>query len=129
MPYLHFLANASLTLRLINHLKHSSQLPASIVTVIHKIDGWLIKITFTEPLSWQQAGDFQAYLQEIGIPYEPETRVEMALLCLEMGQSLVEVMRRYQLAVVCHGYPDQNEIEAFRDQFSQGLGYRPATLV
>lgn len=128
MQYIYFLANASLTLRLIDHLRENATLPMSIVTVIHRIDGWLIKIKFSQELTQQQHGDFQAYLTEMGIPYEPEIRLQMALWSLEVGQSIVEVMRRYQLAVVSHGQPNDSEIEAFREQFTQGLGYCPETL-
>jgi hypothetical protein len=37
-------------------------------------------------------------------------------------------MQRYQVAVIAHGQPDLSEIEAFRQQFIQGLGYCPETL-
>ncbi len=81
-----------------------------------------------EPLKPQQDGDFRAFLNEIGIPYQPEVRVKMALWSLDAGQSPIEVMRRYQVAVVSHGHPDREEIEAFRKQFVNGLGYCPETL-
>ncbi|PSO47597.1 MAG: hypothetical protein BRC33_12600 [Cyanobacteria bacterium SW_9_44_58] len=128
MQYIYFLANASLTLRLINHLRRHSELPACVVTVIHRIDGWLVKIQFAQKLTSQQDGDFQAYLTEMGIPYEPEIRLQMAFWSLDVGQSMVEVMRRYQLAIVTHGQPNYSDIEAFREQFTQGLGYCPETL-
>jgi hypothetical protein len=128
MKYIYFLANASLTLRLIDHLCGNSELPTSIVTVIHRIDGWLVKIHFQQSLTSDQHGDFQAYLNEIGIPYEPEIRLQMALWSLEVGQPMVDVMRRYQLAIVSHGQPNYSDIEAFREQFTKGLGYCPETL-
>lgn len=128
MQYIYFLANASLTLRLIDHLRSDSELPTCVVTVIHRIDGWLVKLKFSHELTPQQHGDFQAYLSEIGIPYEPEIRLQMALWSLDVGQSIVEVMRRYQLAIVTHGQPNYGDIEAFREQFTQGLGYCPETL-
>ena len=40
----------------------------------------------------------------------------------------MEVMQRYQVAVVSHGTPDRAEIEEFRTQFVRGLGYCPETL-
>ncbi|AFZ49556.1 hypothetical protein [Dactylococcopsis salina] len=128
MQYIYFLSNASLTLRLIDHLCRDCQFPTSIVTVIHRIDGWLVKIKFSQELTQAQHKDFQAYLSEIGIPYEPEIRLQMALWSLEVGQSIVDVMRRYQLAVVSHGQPNYSDIEAFREQFTKGLGYCPETL-
>ena len=76
----------------------------------------------------KQHGDFQAFMNELGIPYEPDIRVQMALWGLETGQSPVDVMQRYQVAVVSHGRPDREEIEEFRDQFVRGLGYCPETL-
>jgi len=128
MKYIYFLSNASLTLRLIDHLRRDSEFPDSIVTVIHRIDGWLIKIKFLSDLNPEEHCDFQAYLNEIGISYEPDIRLQMALWSLDMGQSIVEVMRRYQLAVVSHGQPNYSDIEAFREQFTKGLGYCPETL-
>lgn len=128
MQYIYFLSNASLTLRLIDHLRQNSQFPSSTVTVIHRIEGWLVKVKFHQGLTSQQQGDFHAYLSEIGIAYEPEIRLQMALWSLEVGQSIVDVMRRYQLAIVSHGEPNYSDIEAFREQFTQGLGYCPETL-
>lgn len=128
MEYLYFLANASLTQRVIEYLRKNRQLPFHSVTVLHQIDGWVIKIKMKYTLDHQQHGDFRAYLSELGIPYQPEVRVKMALWSLDAGQSPIEVMRRYQVAVVSHGRPDREEIEAFRKQFVNGLGYCPETL-
>lgn len=128
MEYLYYLANASLTLRLVQYLRQSSALPVCSMTVIHRIDGWIVKVKLKNMLSLQQDGDFRAFLNELGIPYEPDIRLQMALWSLETGQSPVEVMRRYQVAVVSHGIPNQSDIEAFREQFTQGLGYCPETL-
>jgi hypothetical protein len=128
MEYLYFLANASLTQRIVDFLHSTRQLPVYSVTVLHQIDGWVVKVKMREFLNPQMDGDFRAYLNELGIPYEPEVRVKMALWSLDAGQSPVEVMRRYQVAVVSHGRPDREEIEAFRRQFVNGLGYCPETL-
>ncbi|NEN97970.1 MAG: hypothetical protein F6J94_18370 [Moorea sp. SIO1F2] len=128
MDYLYFLANASLTLRVVEYIKDSPQLPIKFATVIHRIDGWVVKVKMDTPLTAQQHGDFRAYMNELGIPYSPDIRVQMALWSLETGQSPVEVMRRYQVAVVSHGSPNQSDIEAFCEQFTMGLGYCPETL-
>ena len=128
MDYLYYLANASLTLRVIEYLRGTSHLPVFCITVIHKINGWIVKVKFKEPLIPQQHGDFRAFMSELGIPYQPETRLKMVFWSLETGQSPIEVMRRYQVAVVSHGTPDASEIEAFRQQFTKGLGYCPETL-
>lgn len=128
MEYLYFLANASLTQRIVDYLHATQKFTVHSVTVLHQIDGWVVKVKTRELLTPQQDGDFRAFLSELGIPYEPEVRVKMALWSLDAGQSPVEVMRRYQVAVVSHGRPDREEIEAFRKQFVNGLGYCPETL-
>ena len=128
MDELYYLANASLTLRVIKYLQTMNHLPVSMMTVIHQIKGWIIKVKFDCPLSPAQQGDFQAFMSELGIHYEPDIRLQMVFWSLDTGQSPVEVMRRYQVAVVSHGKPDVHEIEAFRQQFTQGLGYCPETL-
>lgn len=128
MEYLYYLANASLTLRVVQFLHSRPQLPVSFVTVIHQIDGWVVRVKFTGQVSPDLDGDFRAYLNELGIAYEPPMRVQMALWSLEAGQYPVDVMRRYQVAIVSHGNPEREEIEAFRQQFVRGLGYCPETL-
>lgn len=128
MEYVYFLANASLSLRVVEYLHSTPWLPVRFMTVIHQIDGWVVKVKLNHPLPPQQDGDFRAFLNELGIPYEPDIRVRMALWGLETGQSPVDVMRRYQVAVVSHGNPEREEIEEFRRQFVMGLGYCPETL-
>ena len=128
MDYLYFLANASLTLRVVEYLHSMPQLPVQFMTVIHQIDGWVIKVKMNRALTPHQHGDFRAFMNELGIPYDPEIRLQMALWSLETGQSPIDVMRRYQVAVVSHGTPDRSDIEAFRQQFTMGLGYCPETL-
>lgn len=128
MEYLYYLANASLTLRIVEYLHRTPEMPVAFVTVIHQIDGWVVKVKMNSPINPQQDGDFRAFLNELGISYEPPMRVNMALWSLEAGQSPIDVMRRYQVAVVSHGSPQREEIEAFRQQFVRGLGYCPETL-
>lgn len=128
MDYIYHLANASLTLRVVEHLLQMSSLPLCWMTVIHQIDGWVVKVRLHNSVESWASEDFRAYLTELGIPHEPSIRLRMALWGLETGQSPVDVMRRYQVAVVSHGKPDSEEIEAFRNQFVMGLGYCPETL-
>jgi hypothetical protein len=128
MEYLYYLANASLTLRIVEYLHKVQHLSVRFITVIHQIDGWVVKVKMNSPLKPQDDGDFRAFLNELGIPYEPPMRVNMALWSLEAGQSPIDVMRRYQVAIVSHGSPEREEIEAFRQQFVRGLGYCPETL-
>ena len=128
MEYLYYLANASLTLRIVEYLHSTPKMPVAFITVIHQIDGWVVKVKMKSPINPQQDGDFRAFLNELGISYEPLMRVNMALWSLEAGQSPIDVMRRYQVAVVSHGSPQREEIEAFRQQFVRGLCYCPETL-
>lgn len=128
MDYLYFLANASLTLRVIEYLRKVNHLPIFAATVIHRINGWIVKVKFDRTLTPQEHGNFRAFMSELGIPYEPETRLQMVFWSLETGQSAIDVMRRYQVAIVSHGNPDIKDIEVFRQQFTRGLGYCPETL-
>lgn len=128
MEYTYYLANASLTLRIVEHLLGTPRLPLNFMTVIHQIDGWVVRVRLGERVDADDAEDFRAFLNELGISHDPGIRVRMALWGLETGQSPVDVMRRYQVAIVSHGRPDRDEIEAFRRQFVMGLGYCPETL-
>jgi len=128
MDYLYFIGNASITLRIIDHLKQVRYSSGCIITVIHQINGWIIKIRFESPLKDFEQGNFCAYLGELGVPYDPEVRLQMVFWSLETGQSPIDVMRRYQVAIVSHGSPEMSDIEAFRLQFTRGLGYCPETL-
>ena len=126
--YLYYLGNASLTLELIEYLRQKNDLCVNCLTTIHKMDGWVVSVNFDRCLTPEQHRDFTAFMSELGIPYDPEIRLRMVFWSLETGQSPVDVMRRYQIAIVSHGKPDVNDIEAFRQQFSRGLGYCPETL-
>ncbi|MGL4502092.1 MAG: hypothetical protein ACRC78_16050 [Planktothrix sp.] len=128
MEYLYYLANTSLTLRVIDFLCSNDALPVQFITVIHQIDGWIIKVKMCHYLTPQEHGDFRAFMQELGVPYEPDMRILMALWGLETGQSPLSVMRRYQVAVVSHGIPNREDVESFRTQFVRGLGYCPEAL-
>ncbi|BAP18161.1 MAG: hypothetical protein KPI85_01770 [cyanobacterium endosymbiont of Epithemia adnata isolate EadnSB Bon19] len=128
MDYIYFLGNASLTLRVIEYLQSTNDWPYCSMTVIHQINGWIVRVKFKQPLTPYQHGNFKAFMNEIGIPYELEIRLQMVFWSLETGQSPIDVMRRYQVAIVSHGSPDTNDIEAFRQQFTKGLGYCPETL-
>jgi hypothetical protein len=128
MDYLYFLANATLTVRVTEYLRRMEHLPNSSLTVIHQINGWIVKVKFESALEPRQHGNFRAFMGELGIPYQPEMRLQMVFWSLETGQSPLDVMRRYQVAIVSHGTPDVSDIEAFRQQFTRGLGYCPETL-
>lgn len=127
MEYTYYLANASLTLRIVEHLLACPHLPLEFMTVIHQIDGWVIRVKL-EAIAEAVREDLRAYLNELGVAYDPGMRVRTALWALEIGQAPVDVMRNYQVAIVSHGKPDREDIEAFRRQFVLGLGYCPETL-
>lgn len=128
MEYLYKLANASLTRRVVEYLLRLPQEAFKFVTLIHQIDGWVVKVKMNQPLAPQMDGDLKAFMSEQGIPYSPTLHLKMVLESLETGQSPVEVMRRHHVAVVSHGSPGYGEIEAFRRHFIRGLGYCPETL-
>ncbi|MBD2731266.1 hypothetical protein H6G96_34375 [Nostoc sp. FACHB-892] len=128
MEYLCYLANTSLTLRLVEYLHGRPQLKVSFVTVINTIDGWVIRVRLKHQLSHKEDGNFRSILSELGSSYSPPKRVQLALWSLAGGQSPVDVMRRYQVAVVSHGQPQKEEIETFQQHFIKGLGYCPPTL-
>ncbi|MEI2581316.1 hypothetical protein [Scytonema sp. PRP1] len=128
MEYLCYLANASLTLRLVEYLHRKPELRVSFVTVINTIDGWVVRVRLKHQVSPQEDGNLRAFLSELGISYSPPKRIQLALWSLAGGVSPVDVMRRYQVAVVSHGKPEKEEIEAFRQHFIRGLGYCPHTL-
>ena len=128
MDYVYFLGNASLCLRVIEYLRHTKELSSCSLTVIHQINGWILRVRFAVLLTPCQHGNFTALMQELGVACNLEPRIGMVLWDLDAKQSPVEVMRRYQVAIVSHGEPDRTEIDAFRDQFTRGLGYCPETL-
>lgn len=128
MEYLCYLANASLTLRLIEYLHSKPQLKVSFVTVINRIDGWVVRIRLKYQVSPQEDGDLRSVLSELGVRYSPPKQIQLALWSLAGGQPPVDVMRRYQVAIVSHGQPETQEIEAFRQVFIRGLGYCPQNL-
>ncbi|KOR33710.1 MULTISPECIES: hypothetical protein [Planktothricoides] len=128
MEYIYFFPNGSLSIRVVEYLRNAIHLPVVFVTVIHLIDGWIVRIKMNPCLDPQQEGDFLAVMNELGFPYQPGIRLQMALWSLETGQSAIDVMRRYQVVIVSHGGADVHEIEQFRAQFVKGLGYCPETL-
>ncbi len=128
MEYLCYLANASLTLQLVEYLLKLPQLRVSFVTVINTVDGWVVRIRLKHLLSPTEDGNLRAILSELRISYSPPKRVQLALWSLAGGVSPVDVMRRYHVTVVSHGKPEKQEIEAFRQHFIRELGYCPQTL-
>ncbi|MGF1539158.1 MAG: hypothetical protein ACFCU5_01700 [Pleurocapsa sp.] len=126
--YIYSFANASLTLRTIEYLRQQSKIPLDSVAVINLIDRWLVQIKLKHSIPLSLAQDFRAFLNEIGIPDNPSSRVRMALQKLEAGASATEVMNRYQVVIVAHGKPEKEEIEVFRRAIVERLGYCPQNM-
>lgn len=129
MDYLYYLGNASLVLRVVEYLQRFDIQPVQFMTVIHQLDGWVVKVRCAPDWTEEELANFKAFLQELGVAYQPSPLIRQSQSDLEQGCSPVDVMRRYQVAVIAHGQPEGDEIETFRDQFIQGLGYCPQTLV
>lgn len=128
MQYLYHLANASLTLRLVEYLSTCAYIPSNVVTVISQIDGWVINVKMKSALDAQQDKNLKAVLNELGVVYSPSKLINLVLMELEKGATITNVMRRYQVAIVCHGVPQCDEIKIFRKHFIDGLGYCPQYL-
>ena len=128
MNYIYFLANASLTLRVIDYANTATHFPNSCLTVINRIDGWIVLIKFDWPLTPKQDGDFQAFMKELGKQLKPDLLLQKVFWSLEVGKSLIEVMRRYEVAIVSHGHSNRDDVEAFCLNFRHNLGCYPETL-
>ncbi len=126
--YVYSFANASLTLRVMEYFRTSSKLPIDSVAVVNLIDRWVIKVRIKDSISTELAKDMQAFLNEMGIIYQPSSRVELALKQLDAGVSPTEVMNKYQVVIVAHGQPDLEEIKIFRRQIVSRLGYCPQNM-
>ena len=126
--HLYSLSNASLTLRVIEHLRDYYQAELTSVAVINTIDCWLVKINLVDSVDLESIKNLQAFLNEMGVPYHPSPIISTALSQLEMGESPVKIMNRYRVAIVAYGRPEKKEIEIFREQIVERLGYCPQNL-
>ncbi|MBN3960331.1 hypothetical protein [Nostoc sp. NMS8] len=127
MQYLYYLANASLTLRVVEYFS-KNEFYIEFVTVINQFDGWIINIKTKSFVSVEKDKDIRAFLNELGIIYSPSKLISKVLSSLETGQPPINVMKRYKIAVVSHGRPQPDEIEVFRQSYIRGLGYCPQNL-
>lgn len=126
--HLYSLTNASLTLRVIEHLRDYYQAELTSVAVINTIDSWLVKINLVNSVAPESIKNLQAFLNEMGVPYQPSPIITIALSQLEMGESPVKIMNRYRVAIVTYGKPEKEEIEIFREQIVERLGYCPQNM-
>ena len=127
MDYIYYLGKASLVIRLIHYLQDCQDCPIHFMTVLHQMNGWIVRI---KPRDWPlgKQVDFKSLMNELGVAHNPDRLVNKVLHALEQGEKPVDVMNRYQVAVIVHGVPDVHEIEVFRKQYIEGLGYCPETL-
>ncbi|MGD1900717.1 MAG: hypothetical protein ACFB9N_00555 [Geitlerinemataceae cyanobacterium] len=127
MDYLYQLKNATSIVNAIEYVR-DSELPVRLVTAIHQIDGWVLRIQMRLLPSIPQHRELRLAMEEMAIPLPSSPRLQVALWNLDMGQSAVSVMQRHQVAIVSHGKPDTRDIELFCAEFTKGLGYKPETL-
>ncbi|UJB72541.1 hypothetical protein HRE53_28500 (plasmid) [Acaryochloris sp. 'Moss Beach'] len=128
MEYLYLFDNASIAIWVIEYLKQRPELPLEYVTVVHLPSGWLIRVKFDGSIQDKLEMNFRAVMKEFGYPCVPSSVMSTALVSLAKGQTPTEVMQRYQIAIVVHGKPNREEIEAFQQQVIQGLGACPNSL-
>lgn len=126
--YLYSLTNASLTLRVIEHLRDYYQSELISVAVISLINCWLVKINLIDSAEVKLVKNLQAFLDELGVPYRPSPAIAISLSQLEMGESPINIMNRYRVAIVAYGKPEKKEIEIFREQIVDRLGYCPQNM-
>ena len=109
----------------------SEQLSGSLtsVTVIYLVDRWIVRIKLREKLVSRLEGNFSAFLLENGYAFTLSARNRDALLALDRGAAVADVMRLYHLVIVSHGDLHPENIETFRTTFVSGLGYCPPSLV
>ncbi len=126
--YLYSFATASLTLRVIEHLRHQFQSKLNSVAVINLIDCWIVKINLKATISVESSKNLRAFLSEMGVAYEPSVQILTALKELEAGESPTKIMNRHKIVIVAHGKPEKEEIEIFRDSIVERLGYCPQNM-
>lgn len=126
--YMYSLANASFTLRIIEYLRNNYQSTLDSVTVINLIDRWLVKVNLKKFTDIESAKNLQAFLNEMGVVHKPSAQIAKVLTRLEAGESLTTIMNRYQVVIVAYGKPEKEEIEIFREQIVERLGYCPQNM-
>ncbi len=126
--YIYSFSNASSTLRVIKHLRNKYQTYLDSVAVINLVDRWLVQIHLKNSISYQSRTNLQSFLNEMGIIIQPSSKIINALASLAQGESPTEVMNRYQVVIVDYGNPKTEEIEIFRDQIVDRLGYCPQNM-
>ena len=129
MQYLYYFANTSLVLRILTYLAQNSAVKLESLTVIYRVDRWILRVNTQEVLTPNQDFDFVAFLKENGSPYTLTPRIAKVFEQLDEGTSITAVMNRHHIVVVSHGALNPEDVESFRTTFVQGLGYCPPSLV
>ncbi len=120
--------NTSCTLRVVEHLRHKYQSYLDSIAVINLIDRWLVKLSLKSSAPHRLTKNLQAFLKEMGSISQPSGKILDALVSLEQGVSPTEVMNRHRVVIVVYGKPETEEIEIFRDQIVDRLGYCPQNM-
>ena len=128
ISYIYSFANASLTLRVVEHLRNKYRAYLDSVTVINLIDRWIVRISLSISLPYCSSQNLRAFLNEMGIAAQLSAKIINVFADLDRGESPVKVMNRYQVVVVVHGKPVTEEIEIFRQQIVERLGYCPQNM-
>ena len=126
--FIYSFVNASCTLRVIEHLRSNYQSYLGSVAVINLVDRWLVKLNLNSSIPARSMKNLEAFLNEMGIVSQPTAKIHEALASLDRGEPPVNVMNRYQVVVVAHGKPETEEIEIFRSQIVDRLGYCPQNM-
>ena len=129
--YIYSFPNVSSTLRVVELLRQKYQSYLYSVVVINSIDHWLIELKLSSFIPPQITRNIQAFLEEMGVAFQPSVKILNALASLEQGESPTAVMNRYRVVIVAYGQPATatEEIENFRDQIVERLGYCPQNMV
>ena len=128
ISYVYSFANASLTLRAIEHLSSQYRGYLDSVTVINLIDRWIVRVSLSNSLPYKWAKNLQAFLNEMGFIALLSRNIINVFSDLDRGESPVKIMNRYRIVVVSHGKPITEEIEIFRQQIVTRLGYCPQNM-
>ncbi|MGD1917457.1 MAG: hypothetical protein ACFCAD_00400 [Pleurocapsa sp.] len=128
VEYLYSFSNVSSTLRVIKHLRKNYHSTLKTVAVINLLDRWIVKINLSHTISKKLAQNLRAFCSEMGIFYSPSIKITKVLGQLEAGKCPIEIMNRDRVVIVVYGKPQTEEIEIFRDQIIDRLGYCPQNM-
>ncbi|MEL6139619.1 MAG: hypothetical protein AAFR42_19705 [Cyanobacteria bacterium J06628_6] len=128
MQYLYCFANVSLVLRVIHRLAQYSSPRTNGLTVLYMGDRWVLRILLNNDWPYDNRQDLLAFLDENGVRHQPQPNLSAALVALDKGQSVTQVMNQYHVVIVSHGKPEIQELHVFRERFVEGLGYCPQSL-